>query len=247
MITIKSHAEVENMRKAGRIVSDTFSKLKKALRVGITTKEMDAIAYDYIKSQNAIPSFLGYNGFPASICTSINNQVIHGIPCGTKLQRGDIISIDIGAKYNGFHADSAKTFAVGEISKEAEKLINVTRQSFYEGIEFANRDNRLTDISSAIQTYVESNGFSVVRDYTGHGIGSKLHEDPSILNYGRPGRGVRLLSGMTLAIEPMVNAGGHDVYVEDDDWTVCTNDGKLSAHYEHTILITNGKCEILTQ
>jgi len=246
MITIKSHSEIDNMRKAGKIVSDTFARLKKAIKPGITTKELDMIAFEYIKSQNAIPSFLGYGGFPNSICASANDKVIHGIPDDVKLQSGDIISVDIGAMYNGFHGDSAKTFAVGKIDSEAQRLIDVTRKSFYEGIEFAKRGNRISDISAAIQACVESNGYSVVRDFTGHGIGRKLHEDPAVLNYGSPGRGMRMLSGMTLAIEPMVNAGGYEVYVAEDDWTVFTEDGTLSAHYEHTVLITDGVCEILT-
>jgi len=247
MITIKSHSEIDNMRKAGKIVSDTFAALKKAIKPGITTKELDTIAFEYIKSQNAVPSFLGYGGFPNSICTSANDKVIHGIPDAVKLQNGDIISIDIGAIYNGYHGDSAKTFAVGSISSGAQRLIDITRQSFYEGIAFARRGNRISDISSAIQAYVEANGYSVVRDFTGHGIGRKLHEDPAVPNYGSPGRGMRMLSGMTIAIEPMVNAGGYEVYVAEDDWTVFTEDGALSAHYEHTVLITDGQCEILTR
>lgn len=247
MITIKSHKEVAYMREAGKIVSGTFDVLRKAIRPGITTKELDRIACDFIKSHDATPSFLGYEGFPGSICASINDQVIHGIPDRTKLKEGDIISIDIGACYKGYHGDSAKTFPVGKISEEAKKLIAVTRQSFYEGIAYARRGNRISDMSAAIQTYVEKNGFSVVRDYTGHGVGEHLHEDPSILNYGRPGRGPRMMAGMTLAVEPMVNAGGHAVYVADNDWTVYTQDGSLAAHYEHTILITDGECEILTR
>lgn len=248
MITIKSRAEVEYMRKAGKIVSDTFKELKAAIKPGVTTKQLDEIAYKFITSQGAIPSFKGYGGFPASICVSINDQVIHGIPDDTRLCEGDIVSIDIGACYHGYHGDSAKTFPVGKISDAAQKLIDVTKQSFYEGVAFAKRGNRLSDISAAIQGYVEAHGYSVVRDYTGHGIGAKLHEEPSVLNYGKPGRGIRLLSGMTIAVEPMVNAGDYGVYVDaDNDWTVYTDDGSLSAHYEHTILITDGECEILTK
>ncbi len=247
MITIKSHKEIDCMRKAGKIVSGTFEELKKAIKPGISTKELDRIAYEYIKSNGATPSFLGYGGFPGSICASVNDQVIHGIPDGTKLKDGDIISIDIGACYKGFHGDSAKTFPVGNVSKEAQKLIDVTRQSFYEGIAFAKRGNRIVDISSAIQSYVEKHGYGIVRDYTGHGIGSSLHEEPSVLNYVTKVRGPRMLAGMTIAVEPMVTAGHYDVYVEDNDWTVCTEDGSLAAHYEHTILITDGECEILTR
>ncbi len=246
MITIKSHNELELMRKAGKIVAGTFETLKRYIKPGITTKELDRIAYDYIRSNGATPSFLNYSGYPASICTSINDCVIHGIPGDTKLCDADIISIDIGACYKGYHGDSAKTFAVGNISADAKRLIDVTRQSFYEGIKFAKRKNRIGDISSAIGEYIESNGFGVVRDYTGHGIGKNLHEDPSVLNFGRAGHGPRLMAGMTVAIEPMVTAGDYEVYVEDDDWTVMTQDGSLSAHYEHTILITDGECEILT-
>ena len=246
MITIKSHKELDLMRRAGKIVSGTFDALKRAVKPGITTKELDKIAYDYIRSSGATPSFLNYGGFPASICTSINDCVIHGIPGDTKLCDGDIISLDIGACYKGYHGDSAKTFAVGNISADAKRLIDVTRQSFYEGIKFAKRKNRIGDISAAIGNYIEENGFGVVRDYTGHGVGRNLHEDPSILNYGRAGHGPRLMSGMTIAVEPMVTAGGYEVYTEDDDWTVRTDDGSLAAHYEHTILITDGECEILT-
>ena len=247
MITIKSHKEVDYMRKAGKIVSGTFDALRKAIRPGITTKELDRIAYEYIKSHDAKPSFLGYSGFPASICTSVNEQVIHGIQDNTKLHDGDIISIDIGACYKGYHGDSAKTFPVGKISAEAQRLIDVTKQSFYEGIQYAKRGNRICEISKAVQSYVEKNGFGVVRDYTGHGVGAELHEEPSVLNYVTRVKGPRLLSGMTIAIEPMVTAGDYDVYVEDNDWTVCTFDGSLAAHYEHTVLITDGECEILTR
>ena len=246
MITIKSHSELDLMRKAGKIVSGTFETLKRGIKAGITTKELDRIAYDYIRSNGATPSFLNYGGFPASICTSINDCVIHGIPDKTKLCDGDIISIDIGACYKGYHADSAKTFAVGNISADAKRLIDVTRQSFYEGIKLAKRKNRIGDVSAAIGEYIESNGFGVVRDYTGHGIGEKLHEDPSVFNFGAPGHGPRLMAGMTIAVEPMVTAGDYEVYTEDDDWTVRTFDGSLAAHYEHTILITDGECEILT-
>ena len=248
MITIKSHSEIEKMRMAGKIVSGTFEVLRKAIKPGITTKELDKIAYNYITSHGATPSFKGYGGFPGSICTSINDQVIHGIPDSTKLCEGDIISIDIGACYKGYHGDSCKTFGVGKISKQAQQLIDVTKQSFYEGIKFAKSGNRLSDIGHAVQEYAESFGYGVVRDYTGHGVGKNLHEEPSVLNYGKPGRGVRLMKGMTIAVEPMITEGDYDVFVDElNDWTVYTDDGSLAAHYEHTILITDGECEILTK
>lgn len=247
MITIKSQQELKLMRQAGKIVSGTFEVLRAAVRPGVTTKQLDKLAHDYIVKHDATPSFLGYGGFPGSICASVNDQVIHGIPGDIRLHEGDIISIDIGACYKGYHGDSAKTFGVGKISAEAQRLIDVTRQSFYDGVAQAKRGNRVSDISAAVQQCVESNGFSVVRDYTGHGVGSSLHEDPAVLNYGRPGRGVRLLPGMVIAVEPMVNAGDYGVYTEDDDWTVRTDDGSLSAHYEHTIAITDGECIILTK
>lgn len=247
MITVKSAKEVENMRKAGKIVAGTFDVLEKALKPGITTKELDKIAYDYITSNGAKASFKGYGGFPGSICTSINDQVIHGIPDATKLCEGDIISLDIGACYNGYHADACRTFGVGKISADAQKLIDVTKQSFFEGVKFATAGNRLGDVGHAIQEYAEGFGYGVVRDYTGHGIGKELHEEPSVLNYGRPGRGVKLCKGMTIAVEPMITEGDYEVFVDElNDWTVYTDDGSLSAHYENTILITDGKCEILT-
>jgi methionyl aminopeptidase len=200
----------------------------------------------FIRQQGAVPSFLNYNGFPASACISINDEVIHGIPGDRVLQDGDIVSVDVGAYVDGFHGDCAATFACGTISPEAQRLIDVTRQSFFEGIRFAKEGYRLYDISAAIQEYVESNGFSIVREFVGHGIGAHLHEDPAVPNYGRKGRGPRLLRGMTLAIEPMVNAGKADIWQLSDGWTVKTQDGKYAAHYENTILITDGEPEILT-
>lgn len=235
------------MRIAGRITKQALNLVGQHVRPGITTKELDKIAYDYIRSQGAVPSFLNYNGFPASICASRNDEVVHGIPSKkTVLQDGDIISIDVGAYKGGFHGDCAKTFFVGQVSEEAQKLVAATRQSFYEGMKYAKAGNRIGDISSAIQSYIESMGYSIVRDLVGHGIGSHMHEDPSVPNFGRPGRGPRLVPGMALAIEPMVNAGNFEVRVMDDDWTVKTLDGSLSAHYENTILITGGEPEILT-
>jgi len=247
MISIKSAREIELMRQAGRIVAETHQIIEKAIRPGITTKELDAIAEQYIYSQDAVPSFKGYGGFPASICTSVNEQVVHGIPGLDELKDGDIISIDIGAIYKGYHGDAAKTYTVGNVSEEAKRLIRVTRESFYEGIKYAVEGNRLSDISAAIQQYVEKHGYSVVREFVGHGIGRQMHEEPQIPNYGNPGRGPRLKAGMTLAIEPMVNAGTHYVRILPNNWTVVTVDGKLSSHYEHTIVITKGEPEILTR
>lgn len=247
MITIKSAQEIEYMRQAGRIVFETHELLKKAIKPGITTKELDNIAEEYILSQGGTPSFKGYNGFPASICASVNNEVVHGIPSLKKIKDGDIISIDIGVIYRGYHGDAARTHPVGQVSEEAESLIRVTRESFYEGIKFAVEGNRLSDISSAIQRYVEMHGYSVVRDLVGHGIGQEMHEEPHIPNYGKPGRGPRLRAGMTLAIEPMVNMGKYHVRVLPDQWTVVTADGSLSAHYEHTVVITHSEPELLTR
>lgn len=247
MIKIKSHSEIENMKAAGRIVAETFELLKEAVKPGVTTLELDEMAAKFIKKNGAKASFKNYNGYPKSICTSVNSEVVHGIPSrNVILKGGDIISIDIGACYKGYHGDSAKTFAVGKISDEAQKLIDVTRESFYEGIKFAGAGNRLQDISSTIQNYVEKNGYSVVRALVGHGVGSELHESPEVPNFGTFGRGVRLVSGMTLAIEPMVNQGKYNVNTLSDGWTVVTADGKLSAHYEHSILITENGAELLT-
>jgi len=247
MIYIKSRNEIETMRQAGKIVAQTHELLKKAIRPGITTKELDEIAETFIIKQGAIPAFKGYGGFPASICTSINHEVVHGIPGVKTLEDGDIISIDIGALYDGYYGDAAKTHGVGEISQEAQRLIEVTRQSFYEGIKYATEEYRLSDISHAIQTYVEQQGFSVVRNYVGHGIGTEMHEEPQIPNYGPAGKGPRLKAGMVLAIEPMINIGTYEVKVLADGWTVVTLDGKYSSHYEHTIAITEGEPEILTR
>ncbi len=247
MITIKSGSEIEKMRLAGRITGDVLREIEKHIKPGVSTKQLDKIAYNYIVSKGATPSFLNYNGFPGSICASPNDWVVHGIPSKEIiLAEGDIISIDVGANYQGFHGDAARTFAVGNISDEARHLIEVTQNSFFEGIKYAVHGGKLGDVSAAIQEYVESHGYSVVRDLVGHGIGKKLHEDPGVPNFGHKGRGVKLAAGMTLAIEPMVNAGEYDVCVLDDDWTVVTEDGSLSAHYENTILICKGECEILT-
>ncbi|ABR50528.1 methionine aminopeptidase, type I [Alkaliphilus metalliredigens QYMF] len=246
MIYLKSRQEIEIMREAGRIVAETHELLKEAIKPGITTKELDEIAEAHIISRGATPAFKGYGGFPASICASVNHEVVHGIPGLKRLEDGDIISIDIGAFYQGYCGDAAKTHGVGNLSEKPQKLIDVTRHSFYEGIQFAKEGYRLSDISHAIQSYVESYGFSVVRNYVGHGIGSKMHEEPQIPNYGPPGKGPRLQAGMVLAIEPMINIGTYEVKVLSDDWTVVTLDGEYSAHYEHTIAITDGEPEILT-
>jgi methionyl aminopeptidase len=247
MIIMKNDRELVYMRDAGRLVAQTHTEMKKAVRPGITTKELDSIAEDFIVSAGARPAFKGYNGFPATICASINEEVVHGIPGLRKLESGDIISIDIGAVINGFFGDSAVTLPVGEVTSEAQRLLEVTEQSLQEGIKKAVVDNRLFDISHEVQAYVESNGLSVVRDYVGHGIGRNMHEDPQIPNFGKPGRGPRLQDGMTLAIEPMVNLGTYEVVTKQDNWTVVTRDGKLSAHFEHTIAITDKGPEILTK
>ncbi|SNX54392.1 type I methionyl aminopeptidase [Thermoanaerobacterium sp. RBIITD] len=246
MIYIKSKSEIELMRFAGKVTAEVLNILEKSIKPGITTKELDTIAEDYIRSKGCVPAFKGLYGFPATICASINNEVVHGIPGLRKLNEGDIISIDTGAIYHGFNSDAARTFAVGEVSDNLKKLIEVTKQSFFEGIKKATEQYRLSDISNTIQTYVEKYGFSVVREYVGHGIGRRMHEDPQIPNYGPPGRGPRLRRGMTLAIEPMVNEGRYDVKVINNNWTVVTVDGSPSAHYENTIIITDGEPEILT-
>ena len=250
MIAIKSARDIERMRKAGRITAQARSTGREMLRAGLTTAEIDREIERFIRSQGAVPTFKGYGGFPKSACISVNDEVIHGIPGKRVTHDGDIVSIDVGATYDGFVGDCAGTFPVGDVSAEASELIRVTRQSFFEGLKMARSGNRLYDISGAIQSYVESHGFSVVRDYVGHGIGREMHEDPEVPNYV-PARGEhrlnpRLMPGMTIAVEPMVNAGGHAVRVLSNGWTVVTVDGSLSAHYENTILITDGEPEILT-
>lgn len=247
MIITKTPREIAIMREAGQIVARTHQVLKQHIRPGITTLELDAIAEDYIRSQGAIPSFKGYNGFTGSICASVNEELVHGIPGKRVLKDGDVISIDIGAQYNGYHGDSAWTYPVGTISEETQRLLDVTEESLYKGLEHAKAGVRLTDISHAIQTVVESNGFSVVREYVGHGVGQNLHEDPQIPHYGPPGKGPRLKTGMTLAIEPMVIAGQRYVRTLADNWTVVTVDGSMCAHFEHTIAITDDGYEILTK
>ncbi|PAT02504.1 type I methionyl aminopeptidase [Candidatus Izimaplasma bacterium ZiA1] len=248
MVSIKSNREIEIMREAGRIVALAHQEVKKHIAPGISTYELDQIVEDVIKKQNALPSFKGYNGFPASACTSINNQVVHGIPDkNIILQDGDIISIDIGAYYRGYHGDSAWTYPVGNISDEAKNLLKVTEESLFEGLKYAKAGNRLTDVSHAIQKHAEEYGYSIVREFVGHGVGRNLHEDPQIPNFGLPGKGVILKKGMTLAIEPMVNAGRKEVKVLSDNWTAVTRDKSLSAHFEHSVLITeDDDCVILT-
>ena len=246
MITLKSSHEIELMRRAGKITAAARALAGEMVRPGVTTQEIDRAVEQFIRSQGAVPSFLNYSGYPASACISVNDEVIHGIPGKRVLQEGDIVSVDVGAYIGGFHGDCAATFACGKISPEAQNLIDVTRESFFEGIKMAKEGNRVADISAAIQMYVESRGYSIVREFVGHGIGTHLHESPEVPNYGRPGRGPRLLRGMTLAIEPMVNAGEAGVRQLNDGWTVKTLDGKLSAHYENTVLITDGEPEILT-
>lgn len=247
MITIKSKSEIEKMRVAGKLTGDALRLVEQHIRPGVSTLELDKIAYDFIKKHGATPSFLHYNGFPASICASPNSWVVHGIPSkDVILKEGDIISIDMGVCKNGYHGDAARTFPVGKISTEAQRLIDVTKQSFFEGVKHATHGAKLGDLSAAIQEYVEDHGYSVVRDLVGHGIGKNMHEDPNVPNYGHKGKGLKLAQGMTIAVEPMVNAGDWGVVVLDDDWAVETEDGSLSAHYENTILITKGECEILT-
>ncbi|MFE8698623.1 type I methionyl aminopeptidase [Cytobacillus sp. FJAT-53684] len=247
MIICKTPREVDIMREAGRIVALTHQELKEHIAPGITTSELDKIADQFIRKFNAIPSFKGYNGFSGSICTSVNNELVHGIPGDRVLKDGDIISVDIGAKYNGYHGDSAWTYPVGSISEEAQRLLDVTEESLYIGLKEAKPGERLSNISHAIQTYAEQNGFSIVREYVGHGVGQDLHEDPQIPHYGPPNKGPRLKPGMVLAVEPMVNAGSRYVKTLADNWTVVTIDGKLCAHFEHTIAITETGYEILTK
>ena len=246
MISLKSPREIEAMRKAGRITARARALAGSMVRPGITTKEIDKAVRDLIKSCGAKPSFLGYGGFPGSACISVNDEVIHGIPGSRTLREGDIVSIDVGAFIDGVHGDCAATFPCGKVSDEALRLIAVTEQSFWEGIRFARPGCRVSDISHAVQQYVEANGCSVVREYVGHGVGAQLHEPPEVPNYGPAGHGARLQPGMTLAVEPMVNAGDKAIYVLKDGWTVKTKDGSLSAHYENSILITEGEAEVLT-
>ncbi|MDQ7094127.1 type I methionyl aminopeptidase [Desulfosporosinus sp. PR] len=247
MIELKNASQFEKMRKAGKIVADTLALMREVAKPGVTTLELDRKAEDYIRAQGAVPAFKGYNGFPATLCTSLNEQVVHGIPGLRSLESGDIISIDCGAVIDGYFGDAAVTLPVGEVDEDLLKLLKVTEESLMFGIAEAKTGNRLYDVSHAVQKHVEANGFSVVRDYVGHGIGRAMHEDPQIPNFGKPGRGPRLEIGMALAIEPMVNMGTYEVLTLKDHWTVVTKDMKPSAHFEHTVAITENGLEILTR
>lgn len=248
MIVLKTGRELKVMREACRISAEALKLAGSAVEPGVTTAELDRIAEKYILSQGAVPNFKNYQGYPATACISINNEVIHGIPSKKRvIKAGDIVSIDLGAKFEGYHGDNAATFACGDISAEAKRLMDTTRESLYEGIAAAVSGGRLGDIGAAIQQYVEQRGYSVVRKFVGHGVGTELHEAPEVPNFGTRGRGIRLMPGMTLAIEPMINAGHYDVKVMPDGWTVLTKDGSLSAHFEHTIVITPDGPQIMTK
>lgn len=246
MVKIKSKSEIEKMKIAGEITFGALQAVKAAIKPGVTTAELDHVAEKYIKSKGCTPSFKGYGGFPGSICASVNDEIIHGIPGKRVLREGDIISIDVGACYNGYNGDACRTFGVGEISDEAQRLIDVTRQSFFEALPFVKEGYRISDISRAVQQYVEANGYSVLRSYCGHGVGADMHEDPEIPNYVTNMRGIRMRAGMCLAIEPMVCQGAKEHYVSSNEWTVYTRDGKLSAHYENSVLVTQGEPFLLT-
>ena len=247
MITIKSPREIELLRIAGEITGSTHNFLKPYIKPGITTKQLDNLAEEYILSRGATPSFKGYDGFPGSICTSINEEVVHGIPGTRKLKEGDIITLDIGACYKGYHGDSAWTYPVGKISKEKQKLMEVTKESLFKGLEQVKSGNRIGDIGHAIQTYVESFGYGVVRELVGHGVGTDVHEEPDVPNYGAPHTGPILKENMVIAVEPMITMGNKDICILDDDWTIITEDEKPAAHYEHTVLVTKDGYEILTR
>ena len=246
MITLKSAHEIEAMRLAGKITAAARALAREMVKPGVTTQQIDKAVFHSIREQGATPSFLHYNGYPASVCISVNDEIIHGIPGKRVLREGDIVSVDVGAYIGGYHGDCAGTYPCGQVSDEALRLIRVTQDSFFEGLKFAREGYRLSDISHAVQTFVEANGYSVVREYVGHGIGRNMHEAPEVPNYGKPGHGPRLLRGMTLAVEPMVNAGTAAIKQMPDGWTVKTADGKYAAHYENTILITAGDPELLT-
>lgn len=247
MIIIKSQQEIDIMRESGKVTAYILSELSNVIRPGISTKEIDEFVEGIILKNHMIPSFKGYNGYPASACVSVNEEVVHGIPSAKKiLQEGDIVSVDVGSTYKGYVSDAARTYPAGRIGDEAQRLITVTEQSFFEGLKFCKVGYRLSVISAAIQTKAESEGFSVIRDFVGHGVGRAMHEDPQIPNYGKPGRGPRLAPGMVFAIEPMINQGDYEVEVLQNNWTVVTVDGKLSAHYENTVVITDGEPELLT-
>lgn len=246
MILIKSDEDVKLMREPCAIVRDTLLYLEEKLRAGMTTKQLDGLAFEYITSRGAKPSFLGYGGFPGSICVSIDSEVVHGIPGDRVIEEGEIVSVDVGAYKNGFHGDAARSFYLGETDEEKKKLVEVTRECFFKGIESVKAGIPLYDIGYAVQTYAEANGFSVVREMVGHGVGRQLHEDPTVPNYGRKGTGIRLKKGMTLAVEPMINAGRKEIGIMPNNWTIVTRDGRPSAHYENTVLVTEDGAEILT-
>ena len=246
MITLKSEHEIELMRRAGKITAAARALAREMVKPGVTTREIDKAVFHFIRSQGAEPSFLNYNGYPASVCVSVNDEIIHGIPGKRVLKEGDIVSVDVGAYIGGFHGDCAGTYPCGQVSDQALDLIRVTQQCFFEGIKFAREGYRLSDISHAVQEYAESHGYSIVREYVGHGIGRRMHESPEVPNFGNPGHGPRLLRGLTIAVEPMVNAGSAAIRQMPDGWTVKTADGKNAAHYENTILITDGDPELLT-
>lgn len=246
-VTIKSAREIALMREAGKILAEVHERLGEFIAPGLTTLDIDRKGEELIRSYKCIPSFLNYEGYPASICVSVNDEIVHGIPTKKRhIESGDIVSLDAGVIYEGYQSDAARTYGVGEITEEDQRLIQVTKESFFKGIEFAKAGNHLYDISAAIQEHIEKNGFSVVRDLVGHGIGSQMHEEPQIPNFKQRGRGMKLRPGMTLAIEPMVNVGDYEVWILEDDWTVVTRDGKNSAHYENTVLITDGEPEVLS-
>lgn len=246
MIIIKSHHEIQLMREAAKVTAEILEMMNDIIKPGISTAEIDHIVEKEIRKHGMLPAFKGYGGFPASVCASVNETIVHGIPSDRRLEEGDIISIDTGTIYKGFYSDAARTYPVGEVSEEAKRLIRVTKESFFEGLKYCKVGCRLGDVSHAIQKHVETNGFAVVKDFVGHGIGSNMHEDPQIPNYGKAGRGPRLEAGMVLAIEPMVNVGTDKMRILDDEWTAVSLDGSLSAHYENTVVITEGEPEILT-
>ena len=246
MITIKSAQDIERMHAAGRVVEETLLLLERSVRVGITTAELDRIADEFIRSKGAYPTFLNYNGYPKSVCISVNDEVVHGIPSKRKLMNGDIVSCDVGATLDGFVGDAARTFLIGDVSQETQDLVRVTRECFFEGLKFCRVGYRISDISKAIQKHAESHGYGVVRELVGHGVGRKLHEDPEVPNYYSPRARQRLEAGMTIAIEPMINLGTAKVWQLDDGWTVTTQDGKPSAHYENSVAITDGDPILLT-
>jgi methionyl aminopeptidase len=246
MIELKTQREIEIVRNNGRILAKTLKLLEEKIRPGIKTKELDQLAEDFIKKQGAYPAFKGYRGFPASVCVSVNEEVVHGIPGERIIKEGEIVSVDVGVFKDGYYADAACTYPVGEVSIEAQRLIWVTQESLKNAIRSIKEGRFLSDVSYAIQSFVEENGFSVVRDLVGHGIGKKMHEEPQIPNFGTPGQGVMLKKGMVLAIEPMVNAGSYEIYTKDDQWTIVTRDGSLSAHFEHTVAVTENGARVLT-